>query len=161
MSMCVRRMRPPEKWMSIHLPLASTFSMVRPVTGVSISTRSSLGRTDSKAGTVWLAGARGGVGAAGGRWSVRAARKIVSPSGMGRKLTVDSRKLKGGKKKKEKDNAETRRAQRFAERFISDVHADSERASSAAALSAALSAADSSGPDSSCDGSMAVMRRIW
>src|SRR5580693_2806094 len=116
-SIWVSRMRPPEKWMSIHLPLASTFSMVRPVTGVSISTRSSLGRTDSNAVTVWLASAR---------WSVRAARKIVSPSGMGRKLTVDSRKLKGGKKKKEKDNAETRRAQRFAERFISDVHADSE-----------------------------------
>jgi len=59
--------------MSIHLPLASTFSMVRPVMGVSISTRSSLGRTDSKAVTVWLARAR---------WSVRAARKIVSPSGI-------------------------------------------------------------------------------
>ena len=43
------------------------------VTGVSISTRSSLRRTDSKAVTVWLASAR---------WSVRAAQKIVSPSGI-------------------------------------------------------------------------------
>ncbi len=59
--------------MRSHLPLASTFSIVRPVMGVSISTRSSFGRADSKAVTVWLASAR---------WSVRAARKIVSPSGI-------------------------------------------------------------------------------
>src|SRR5450755_2581542 len=76
-SMCESRIRSPEKYISNHLPRASTFSTVRPTTPSSTSTRERRGRTVSNDVTVCPASAR---------FSVRAARKIVSPSGMSRAL---------------------------------------------------------------------------
>ena len=73
MRMWVRSTRPPEKRISRCLPTAATLSTVRPVSGVSSWTRVSAGNTDSNRTTGLPASAR---------CSVRAARKIVSPSGM-------------------------------------------------------------------------------
>src|SRR5450432_1323014 len=73
--MCESRIRSPEKYISSHLPRASTFSTLRPTTPWSTSTRERRGRTDSNEVTVCSASAR---------FRVRAARKMVSPSGMSR-----------------------------------------------------------------------------
>ena len=74
MRMCVRSTRSPENQISRCLPRASTRSIVlADECGRSSSTRVSRGKTESKRVTVRPASAR---------LSVRAARKIVSPSGM-------------------------------------------------------------------------------
>src|SRR5919106_6629764 len=72
MRMWVRRTRSPENRMSRCLPAALTSSTVRPASGASSSTRVRTGRTESKRVTTLPASAR---------CSVRAARKIESPSG--------------------------------------------------------------------------------
>src|SRR5215470_1274411 len=72
MSMWVSRTRSPERWMSSHLPRASTFLTVRPLTALSTSTRARSGRTVSNRVTGHPARARS---------SVLAVRKMVSPSG--------------------------------------------------------------------------------
>src|SRR5450432_2748911 len=61
--------------MSSHFPRASTFSTVRPTTPWSTSARERRGKTDSNEVTVCPASAR---------FKARAARKMVSPSGMSR-----------------------------------------------------------------------------
>src|SRR2546426_1052469 len=71
--MCVRSTRSPEKTISRCLPRADTRSMVRPRSGWSRSMRVRWGKTDSKPVTVRPASAR---------WSARAARNTVSPSGI-------------------------------------------------------------------------------
>src|SRR5436305_15350257 len=71
--MWVTRIRSPEKYMRIHLPSASTSSIVRPATDESWSTRASCGSCVSNFVTTCPASAR---------FNVRAARKIVSPSGI-------------------------------------------------------------------------------
>src|SRR5689334_22282751 len=72
MRMCVRSTRPPEKETSRCLPRELTASIVRPAIARSTSTRVSAGYAESNRVTVRPARAR---------CSVRAARKIVSPSG--------------------------------------------------------------------------------
>jgi len=73
MRMCVRRTRSPENQISRCLPRASTRSIVRPRSGAVSSTRVRWEKTESKRVTVRPASA----------WlSVRAARKMVSPSGI-------------------------------------------------------------------------------
>src|SRR5262245_23923362 len=71
-NMWVRRMRPPEKRITSHLPSETTLSKIRPASGVSSSTRASFGRTVSNRVTARPPMAR---------CSVRAARQMVSPSG--------------------------------------------------------------------------------
>src|ERR1051325_11678067 len=72
-SMWVSSTRSPEKRISSHLPADSTRSTVRPASGVSTSTRASFGSTVSKRVTVCPPIAS---------CSVRAVRKMVSPSGI-------------------------------------------------------------------------------
>jgi len=71
--MWVRSTRPPDSSISRCLPFAVMRSMVLPVMGASSSTRVSAGSTDSNR-TIFLP--------ASARFRVRAARKMVSPSGM-------------------------------------------------------------------------------
>src|SRR5882724_4693212 len=71
--MCVSKMRSPEKCMRTHFPSATTLSTVRPLRGESKATRESLGNTVSNSVTRCPASAR---------CRVRAARKMVSPSGI-------------------------------------------------------------------------------
>src|SRR5581483_8910581 len=68
--------------MRIHFPAASTDCTVRPARGESSSTRESCGSWVSNLVTVCPARAR---------WRVRAARNMVSPSGIGGDLVVGLR----------------------------------------------------------------------
>src|SRR2546425_6454445 len=77
--MCVRSTRSPENAIRRCLPRAETRSIVRPRSGWSRSMRVRWGKTDSKPVTVRPASAR---------WSARAARNIVSPSGIPRVVAV-------------------------------------------------------------------------
>src|SRR5258705_6368826 len=81
--MCVRSTRSPENQISRCLPRASTRSIVLPAIRRSSLERASFAKTDSKRVTVRPASAR---------LSVRAARKIVSPSGT-RKLPTPNFQL--------------------------------------------------------------------
>src|SRR5690348_10737556 len=72
-SMWVSNVSPPENRISSHLPADSIRSTVRPAIGVSTSTRSSFGSTDSNRVTTCPPIAR---------CSVAAARNSVSPSGI-------------------------------------------------------------------------------
>src|SRR5690348_14468437 len=73
MRMCVARIRSPEKNMRHHLPRDSTRSTVRPTIGVSSLTRASGASAVSKPVTIFPPNAF---------CSVRAARKMLSPSGI-------------------------------------------------------------------------------
>src|SRR5580700_1406872 len=73
MRMCVARMRSPEKCISSHLPRDSTCSIVRPVSGALSCTADSGAYAVSNAVTCFPARAC---------CRARAARKMVSPSGM-------------------------------------------------------------------------------
>src|SRR5687768_14966408 len=78
----VRRTRAWENRISTCLPIARTLSTVRPVIGVSSWMRVSAGKIDSKRTTGLPASAR---------LRVRAARNIVSPSGMTARAPGDVR----------------------------------------------------------------------
>src|SRR4051794_24906279 len=112
--MWVRRTRPPLNRISTCLPAAATRSTVRPVIGASSWTRVSAGSTDSKRTTTPPPSARS---------SVRAVRKIASPSG----TSADPAHLEAHRRRVEAGLDQERR-KRMARRILAVDVADQQAA---------------------------------